>query len=218
MAWLHHRGHTPSDPSETPQWWFTHCLAWIPCIIFHINRQLHIHCMFLLCWVQYLNVHSSIVANCDHMLEWINGVPACIGITMQLVTLWKPHLVFVLPVSKLHFALYLLSRSLEVTRSMWLLTIHHLFHLSAVWTVVAISGITCVLLMMFLLLKTCKVIAAGTFLTFTQFETESKWPEFRGIVVNAWSNQYSTKASFSFRSLIVSSCCSSHGRRPCRVP
>jgi len=55
---------------------------------------------------------------------------------------------------------------------------------------------------MFPTLKTCKATAAGAFLTGTNFETGSKFPEFSGIVVSARANQYSTKAPSSFWSLI----------------
>jgi len=52
------------------------------------------------------------------------------------------------------------------------------------------------------------------FLIWTHFETESKVPEFSGIVVSARAYQYSTKAPSSFRRLILNSHCSCHGRRP----
>jgi hypothetical protein len=100
---------------------------------------------------------------------------------------------------------------------MWLLTIHRLFRLCSVF-LVAISGMKCGQPTIFHMLKTCKATAAGTCLTCTTFETGSKLPEFSGIVVRARANQYSTKAQSSFRSLMLNSGCSCHGRRPFSVP
>jgi len=101
---------------------------------------------------------------------------------------------------------------------MWLLIIHRSFHPSPVLLLVAISGITSTQPTMFPTLKTCKATAAGAFLTCTNFEAGSKLPEFLWIVVSARANQYSTKAPFSFRSLILDSHCSCHGRRPFSTP
>jgi len=97
---------------------------------------------------------------------------------------------------------------------MWLLTIHRSFHLSPVLLLLAISGITYTQLTIFPILKTCNEMAVGDFLTCTNFVTGSKLPEFSGIVVSARTNQYSMKAPSSFRSLILNSHCSCHGRRP----
>jgi len=98
---------------------------------------------------------------------------------------------------------------------MWLLTIHRSFRLSPVLLLVAISSITCAQPTMFPTLKICQATAACVFLTCTNFETESKLPEFSGIVVSARANQYSMKAPSSFWSLILNIRCSCHGRRPC---
>jgi len=102
----------------------------------------------------------------------------------------------------MQFSLYSLYTSFQVARSMWLLTIHRSFRPSPVLVLAAISGIMCAHPTMFPTLKTCKATAAGAFLTCTNFETGSKFPEFSGIVVSAMTNQYSTKAPSSFRSLI----------------
>jgi len=61
-------------------------------------------------------------------------------------------------------------------------------------------------------------LLAGAFLTGTNFETESKSPEFLGIVVSAKANQSSTNAPSLFRSVISNSHCSCDGRRPLSVP
>jgi hypothetical protein len=73
---------------------------------------------------------------------------------------------------------------------MWVLTIHCSFRLSPVVLLVGISGIPCAQPTIFPTLKTCKAMAAGAFLTCTNFETGSKLPEFSGIVVTARANQY----------------------------
>jgi len=101
---------------------------------------------------------------------------------------------------------------------MWLLTIHSLFRPSPVLLLVAVSRIMCAQPTMFPTLKTCKATAAGAFHTSTNFETESKLPEFSGIVVSARANQYSMKAPSSFWSFILNSRCSCHGRRPFSPP
>jgi len=56
------------------------------------------------------------------------------------------------------------------------------------------------------------------FLTCTNFQMGSKWPKFSGIVVPARAMQYSTKAPSSFRSLMLNSHCSCHGRLPFSTP
>jgi hypothetical protein len=101
---------------------------------------------------------------------------------------------------------------------MWLLTIHRSFRPSPVLLLVAISGKTCTQPTIFPTLKTCKAMAAGAFLTCTNFETGSKLPDSSDIVVSARANQYSTKAPSSFRSLILNSPCSCHGRNPFSAP
>ena len=73
---------------------------------------------------------------------------------------------------------------------MWLLTIHHSFRPSPVFLLVGISGNPCAQPTMFRTLKTYKAMAAGAFLTCTNFETGSKLPEFSGIVVSTRPNQF----------------------------
>jgi hypothetical protein len=50
--------------------------------------------------------YSGVVANCDHMSEWVHWVRACIGIAMLWVTLRKSLLAFLLPARKMQFSLY----------------------------------------------------------------------------------------------------------------
>jgi len=134
------------------------------------------------------------------------------------MTLQKPRLAFLLPARKMQFSLHSIYTSFQVTRSMWLLTIHHSFHPSPDLLLVAISGITYAQLTMFPMLKTCKATSPGALLTCTNSETGSKLQEFSGIVVSTRANQYSTKAPSSFRSLTLNSLCSCHGRRPFSAP
>jgi len=51
---------------------------------------------FSLCRSPILNKHSGVVANCDHMSEWVHWVHAFIEIAMQLVTLRKSLLTLLL--------------------------------------------------------------------------------------------------------------------------
>jgi hypothetical protein len=91
---------------------------------------------------------------------------------------------------------------------MWLLTINHSYSQSLVMLLVVIHGITCTQLTMFTTFKTCKATATGDLVALTNVETGSTLPEFPGIVVSTTANQYSTRAPFSFRSLIFHcSCC-----------
>ena len=60
----------------------------------------------LLCRSPMLNESSGVVANCDHMSEWVHWVRACIGIAMRWVTLRKSLLTFLLPARKMQFSLY----------------------------------------------------------------------------------------------------------------
>jgi hypothetical protein len=137
---------------------------------------------------------------------------------MQWVTLRISLLAFLLPALKMQFSLYLLYTSFQVTRAVWLLTIHRSIRPSPVLLLVAISGITWVQLTIFPTLKTCKATAAGVFLTCTNSETGSKLPEFSGNLVSARPNQDSKIAQSLFWSLILNSRCSCHGRRPISVP
>jgi len=66
--------------------------------------------------------------------------------------------------------------------------------------------------------ENCKTMAAGACLIGTNFEIGSKLPQFSGIVESARANQYSTKAPFLFRSLILNIHCSCHGRCPSSAP
>jgi hypothetical protein len=106
MEWLRQSGCAPSEPSETPQWQITLRLAIIPRVALHIALQAMFCHFFSLCRSSILNKHSGVVANCDHMSEWVHWVHACIGIAMQWVTLRKSLLVFFLPVRKMQFSLY----------------------------------------------------------------------------------------------------------------
>jgi len=101
---------------------------------------------------------------------------------------------------------------------MWQLRIHRSFRPSPVLRLVAISGMTCAQPTIFPTLTMCKATAAGAFLTWSNFEMGSKLPEFSGVVVSTWANQYSMKAPSLFESLILNSRCSCHGRRPFSVP
>jgi hypothetical protein len=140
------------------------------------------------------------------------------GIARQSVMLQTSLLAFRLPVRNRQVSHYQLYTSFEAARSWWQLTIHRWFHLSAVLLLVAISGMMCVQLTMFHVLKICKVTVTGAFLTCTKFKMGYKFPKFSGIMLNARANQYSTKAPSLFRSLILNSRCSCHGRHPFSVP
>jgi len=148
------------------------------------------------------NEPSGVVANCDHTLELVHWVRACIGIAMQWVMQRKSLLAFLLPVCKMLFSLYKLNTSFQLDRSMWRLTIHHLFLPSPVLQLVSISENTCAQPPMFPMLKTCKARGAGTFLICPNFETGPKLPMFCGNVVSARANQYATNASSSCKSFI----------------
>jgi hypothetical protein len=62
--------------------------------------------------------------------------------------------------------------------------------------------------------ETGKATSTGGCLTWTNFQTGSKLPEFPGIVASAVANQYSMKAPSLFWSLILNSRCTCHGKRP----
>jgi hypothetical protein len=101
---------------------------------------------------------------------------------------------------------------------MWKLTIDRLFRPSPVLLLVIITGMQCTQPTKFPMLKTYKAMDAGAFLTFTKFKMGSNLPKFPDIMVSARAKQYSKKAPFSFRSLILNSRCSGQGRRPFSVP
>jgi hypothetical protein len=66
-----------------------HASASIPCVALHIALWSPFLPFFLLCQSSILNTHSGVVANCDHRLEWVHWIHACIGIAMQWVPLRK---------------------------------------------------------------------------------------------------------------------------------
>ena len=65
----------------------TSCLASIQRGALYISLQSLFHHFFAVCRSPILIDHSGVVANCDHTLEWVHWVCACIGIAMQWVTL-----------------------------------------------------------------------------------------------------------------------------------
>jgi hypothetical protein len=113
---------------------------------------------------------------------------------------------------------YKLYTSLQVTRSMWLWTVHRLLSPSPVLWLVAISGIKFTQRTIFLTLNTCTAPATSASFTCTNCEARSKLPAFPGIVVSTRANQYSTNAPSSFRSSILNSRCSCHRRCPFSAP
>jgi hypothetical protein len=104
--WLRQSGRALSEPSETPRWRITVRPVSIQRVAFHIALWSLFHRFFSFCRSPILNDHSGIVANCDHTLEWVQWVRACIGIAMLWVTLRKSLLAFLLPARKMQFALY----------------------------------------------------------------------------------------------------------------
>jgi len=94
--WLRQSGRAPSEPWETPRWRITPRLASIPGVASHIALWLPIQCFFLLYRSPILKQHSGVVANCDHMSEWVDWVHACVGIATQWVTRQKSLLAFLL--------------------------------------------------------------------------------------------------------------------------
>jgi len=74
----------------------------------------------------------TVVSNCDHTSEMVHWAYSGSGIALRWVTLRKPLVAFLLPVRTMQFSLYQLYTSFHVTRSMWLLTIQHLFRQSPV--------------------------------------------------------------------------------------
>jgi len=94
--WLRQSGRAPSEPSETPQWRMTQRPATIPRVALHIALRSPFRHFVSLCWSPISDIHSGVVANCDHTSEWVHWVHACIRIAMQWVTLRKSHLAFLL--------------------------------------------------------------------------------------------------------------------------
>jgi len=93
---LRQSARTPSEPSETPRWRITPRPASGPRVASHIALRSLFHRFFSLCRSSILKKHSGILANCDHTSEWFHWVHTCIGIAMQLVTLQKSLLAFLL--------------------------------------------------------------------------------------------------------------------------
>jgi len=104
--WLHQSGRTPSEPSETAWGRITPRLGSMPRVTLHIALQSQFHHFFSLGRSALLNEHSGVVVNCDHTLEWVQRVRACMGIAMRWVTLRKSLLMFLLPATKMQFSLY----------------------------------------------------------------------------------------------------------------
>jgi hypothetical protein len=89
--WLRQSGCAPSEPSETPQWRNSPRPASIQNVVLHIALQSPLRRFFSLCRSPILNKHSGVVANCDHALEWVHWVHACIGIAMGDAAKISPH-------------------------------------------------------------------------------------------------------------------------------
>ena len=127
MEYLCLSEHSPSEPLETPRWRNNQCLEWVQSVALHVALQLLLYYLFPFCQSSILNDHSSIVDNCDHTLEGIHCVSACIGIAMWWVMPGKSLLAFFLSARKTQFFLYQLYTLFHVNRSIRLLTIHCLF-------------------------------------------------------------------------------------------
>jgi len=89
--WLRQSGRAPSEPSETLRWRITPRLASILRVALHIVLRSPFRHFFLLCWSPILNKHCGVVANCDHTLEWVHWVHACIVIAMGDTGKISPH-------------------------------------------------------------------------------------------------------------------------------
>jgi len=103
--WHSHSQRGQTEPSETSQWRILPCWALIIHVPLHSTLPSQFHHFLLLCPSSILNKHSGGVANCDHTLECVHWVCACIGIAMQWVTLQKPLLTFLVPACKMPFSL-----------------------------------------------------------------------------------------------------------------
>jgi len=71
---LRQGGRAQSELSGTPRWQITTCPARIPRFVLHIALQSWFHCLFSLCWYRIVKWHCGVVANCDHMSEWVRWV------------------------------------------------------------------------------------------------------------------------------------------------
>jgi hypothetical protein len=83
--WLHQCGHAPSEPSELPRWRITLHAASIAHVALHITLRSPFLHFFSLCQSPNSNENCFIVANCDHMSEWVHCIRAAIGIVMRWV-------------------------------------------------------------------------------------------------------------------------------------
>jgi len=81
-GWLHQSGCAPSEPSETPRWRITPRPTSILLIALPIAIRSPFRHYFSLCRSPILNKHSGVVANCDHMSQWVHWVHVCVGIGM----------------------------------------------------------------------------------------------------------------------------------------
>ena len=71
-----------SEPAGKPRWCHTPRLASIPCVESHITLVIPFHHFFSFSPSPVVIEHSGIVDHCDHSLEWVDSVCACIGIAM----------------------------------------------------------------------------------------------------------------------------------------
>jgi len=218
VEWLHLSESTLSEPSETVWWRLTLRLGSKQSIALNIALWSQFYCFFSLCCTPISKEQFGVVANCDHTSELVHWVRTSTGIVMWWVMLRKLLLEFLLSLGKMQFSLYWLYRSFQVTRCMWLLTINCSFGSSSALLLAAIAAITCMQLIMLPTLKTCRAMAASSFLTGTNFKTGSKLPKFSGSVVSASANHYSTKDPSLFRSFMLNSRCSCHANRPLSTP
>jgi hypothetical protein len=87
---LRESGRAPSEMSETPQWQITPHPVSIPRVALHIALQSLFLQFFSLCRSCILNKHPGVGANCDHTLEWVHWVHACIWNAMGDVAKISP--------------------------------------------------------------------------------------------------------------------------------
>ena len=70
--WLRQGARTLSELSQSPRWQITLRPAPIPSVALHISLRSQFCRFFSLCRYSIVNKHCGIVANCDHMSEWID--------------------------------------------------------------------------------------------------------------------------------------------------
>jgi hypothetical protein len=202
----------------SPRWWSTPHRVPIPGVALHTALQSLFHRFFSHGWSRILNEHSGIRANCEHTLESIHWVHACICIAMRWVTLRKisPR---VHSTCAQNAILSLLTVHIIPSRQIYvpvdnpslILSVSYLTTSSGLWNYVhPASNVSHN--------EKRKAMAAGAFLTGTNFPTGSTFHRFSGIVVSARANQYSTTAPSSFWRSTLNSCCSCHRRRPFCAP